>query len=195
MAATKTIVREHEADLVVQAADIVADGVLAPSLADDLTRQYSLCSSPGTPGTWRIGVLRTPDGRGGSERVHGALQAGATVRVRGPRNHSPLVTSPRYLFVAGGIGITPLLPMIRAAAATGSDWTLAYGGRRRATMAFLPELEPYGDRVRLFPADETGRLDLAALLGAPQPGTAVYCCGPEGLLTDVEARCKAWPPG
>src|SRR6478672_8863456 len=119
MAATKTIVREHEADLVVQAADIVADGVVALSLADpsgaalppwtpgahidlilddDLTRQYSLCSSPGTPGTWRVGVLRTPDSRGGSERVHGALPAGATVRVRGPRNHFPLVSSPRYLF-------------------------------------------------------------------------------------------------
>ena len=132
MTTTKTIVREHEADLIVQHAEIVADGVVSLILADpsgaalppwtpgahvdlilddDLTRQYSLCGSPGQSETWRVGVLRAQDSRGGSERVHTALRTGAGVRVRGPRNHFPLVSSPRYQFIAGGIGITPMLPM------------------------------------------------------------------------------------
>ena len=84
---TKTIVREVEADLVVQEARTVADGVVALVLADpsgaplpewtpgahvdlvlndSLTRQYSLCSSPSDDSVWRVGVLLTPDSRGGS---------------------------------------------------------------------------------------------------------------------------------
>ena len=213
---TKTIIREHETDLVIQEARAVADDVVALTLADprgielpawtpgahidfilgdDLTRQYSLCSSPSKPAAWRVGVLRAPDSRGGSERVHSALAPGATVRVRGPRNHFPLVTSPRYLFIAGGIGITPMLPMIAEAEAAGAEWRLLYGGRERASMAFLDELAPYGERVTIVPQDEMGMLDLESVLGTPRPDTLVYCCGPEGLLSAVEKFCENWPPG
>jgi ferredoxin-NADP reductase len=216
MTTTKTIVREHEADLVVQAADLVADGVVSLTLADpagtalpgwtpgahvdlildeNLTRQYSLCGSPSEPGSWRVGVLRSPDSRGGSERVHTALSIGTTVRVRGPRNHFPLVASPKYQFIAGGIGITPLLPMIAEAEASGAEWSLLYGGRSRSSMAFLDELAVYGDKVTLNPHDELGHLDLASVLGTPRPDTLVYCCGPEGLLAAVEGFCHDWPPG
>ena len=97
------------------------------------------------------------------------------------------------MFVAGGIGITPILTMIAAAEARGARWRLMYGGRRRASMAFLDELAGYGDRVTVAPQDETGLLDLDGLLGVPQPDTLVYCCGPEPLLTAVEQRCAAWP--
>jgi ferredoxin-NADP reductase len=83
----------------------------------------------------------------------------------GPRNNFPLVASPRYLFIAGGIGITPILAMIRSAEAAGADWTLVYGGRQRASMAFLDELSAYGDRVTVWPQDEHGLLDLDGLLG------------------------------
>jgi ferredoxin-NADP reductase len=117
------------------------------------------------------------------------------VRVRGPRNHFPLLPSPRYLFVAGGIGITPILTMVAAAEATGARWELVYGGRRRASMAFLDELAGYGERVAVRPQDEFGLLDLDALLGTPQPDTLVYCCGPEPLLAAVEQRCADWPSG
>jgi ferredoxin-NADP reductase len=216
MTATKTIVRELEADLVVEAAEPVAEGVVAVVLADstgaplppwtpgahidlilgeDLIRQYSLCSSPGEPDRWRVGVLKAPDSRGGSVRVHTALAAGSSVRVRGPRNHFPLVSSPRYRFIAGGIGITPILPMIAEADAAGADWTLLYGGRERASMAFVDELAQYGDKVSIAPENETGMLDLASVLGMPQPDTLVYCCGPEGLLAAVEKYCEDWPPG
>ena len=127
--------------------------------------------------------------------MHSALAPGVTVRVRGPRNHFPLVASPRYLFIAGGIGITPMLPMIAEAEAASADWRLLYGGRERASMAFLDELATYGDRVTIVPQNEMGMLDLESVLGTPQPDTLVYCCGPEGLLSAVEKFCEKWPPG
>ncbi|MFZ3599384.1 PDR/VanB family oxidoreductase [Streptomyces sp. BH104] len=161
-----------------------------------LVRQYSLCSAPGDPHVWRVGVLRESEGRGGSHHIHDALFEGATVRVRGPRNNFPLVPAKRYLFIAGGIGITPIVPMLEEAERQGSDWQLLYGGRSLESMAFHEELlKRYPDRIRLHPQDEHGLLDLDAFLGAPYLDTTVYCCGPEGLLKAVEERCAAWPAG
>jgi len=118
------------------------------------------------------------------------------VRVRGPRNNFELVSSARYLFIAGGIGITPIRPMLAAVEAAGVDWRLVYGGRTRASMAFAAELrEQYADRITLCPQDETGLLDLDALLGQPVAGTSVYCCGPAPLIDAVWSRGRAWPPG
>ncbi|MEV6801152.1 PDR/VanB family oxidoreductase [Micromonospora rifamycinica] len=164
-------------------------------LGPGLVRQYSLCGDPGERTTMRIAVQREPAGRGGSRLAHERLTVGATVRVHGPRNTFPLVAARRYLFVAGGIGITPIRPMVAAADATGADWRLVYGGRSRATMAFATTLrQRYGDRVGLHPQDESGLLDLAAVLAGPDVGT-VYCCGPESLVTAVEEHCRGWPPG
>jgi len=211
-----TVYREHEMDLVVARRQDAATDVVALTLADPaggplptwtpgahidlvlddaLIRQYSLCGVPQDRTSWRIGVLRTPDSKGGSHTVHDGLKEGATIRVRGPRNHFTLVDARRYIFIAGGIGITPLLPMIAAVERRGVPWSLVYGGRQRASMAFLDDLSGYGDRVRLWPQDEQGMLDLAEVLGEPRPDTLVYCCGPEGLLSAVEAQCAAWPPG
>jgi ferredoxin-NADP reductase len=213
---TQTIVREFEAELVVTESVVVADDVIALTLAaedgsplppwtpgahidlvlgEDLVRQYSLCGSPGDRRTWRLGILRAPDSRGGSKAVHAGLHNGAVVRVRGPRNHFPLVASPRYLFIAGGIGITPMLPMIAEAEAAGADWRLVYGGRKRASMAFVDDLAAYSDKVTLVPEDERGMPDLDAEVGMPREGTLVYACGPTGLLDAVEQRCATWPPG
>jgi ferredoxin-NADP reductase len=139
-------------------------------------------------------VLLAPDSRGGSRQVH-ALTQGQTLRIRGPRNNFPLVSSPRYVFIAGGIGITPMLPMIEAADAAGADWTLHYGGRSRTSMAYLAELAAYGDRVSLVPQDEKGLLDVAGILAQPDPETLVYCCGPEPLLAVVEKEAASWPHG
>lgn len=162
----------------------------------DLTRQYSLCGDPTDRTQWSVAVLREADGRGGSTYVHDKVEAGETVTVRGPRNHFPLVPSPRYVFVAGGIGITPILPMVAEAEAAGADWVLHYGGRTRGSMAFADELvERYADRVQLHPHDETGLLDLAAILGGSSDDSLVYCCGPEPLLVAVGQGCAAWPEG
>ncbi|WP_328345933.1 PDR/VanB family oxidoreductase [Micromonospora sp. NBC_00421] len=164
-------------------------------LGPGLVRQYSLCGDPGERSVLRIAVQREPDGRGGSRLAHERLTVGGAVRVHGPRNTFPLVAGPCYLFVAGGIGITPIRPMVAAADAAGADWRLVYGGRSRAAMAFATDLrETYGDRVSLHPQDETGLLDLVTVLGGPDTGL-VYCCGPESLVRAVEEHCRDWPPG
>ncbi|WEO94159.1 PDR/VanB family oxidoreductase [Streptomyces sp. FXJ1.172] len=160
-------------------------------LGPGLQRQYSLCSDPADRSAWRIAVRREPEGRGGSAYVHEELAEGGKVRVLGPRNHFRLEAADRYRFVAGGIGITPLLPMLAAAGAAGTEWTLLYGGRSRASMAFTGELARYGDRVTLAPQDETGLLDLGPVLDDVPDGTLVYCCGPGPLLDAVEERCPA----
>lgn len=164
-------------------------------LDEGLVRQYSLCGSPSESGTWRVAVLREPESRGGSTHIHERLDEGSTVRVRGPRNHFSLVSSPRYVFIGGGIGVTPLIPMVEAAEASGAHWELTYGGRERASMAFVEQLEGYGDKVTIWPEDQKGLLDLDALLGEPRDDTVVYCCGPEGLLNAVEDKCREWPSG
>lgn len=195
-------------DLVVAARHTVADGVLALELRDPsggelpawepgahidlllrpgLVRQYSLCGDPADRRTWRVAVLREPDGRGGSAFVHDELDV--SVQVRGPRNHFALERAARYVFVAGGIGITPILPMVRAAERAGADWRLVYGGRTAASMAFTGEL-PDG-RVDLRPQDEHGLLDLDVILSDVDTDTLVYCCGPGPLLDAVESRCPA----
>lgn len=165
-------------------------------LTSGLIRQYSLCSTPLDRQMWRVSVLHVPDGRGGSGQIHDTVHEGTTVRVRGPRNRFPLLFAPSYLFIAGGIGITPILPMLEQAERQGSDWELVYGGRSLQSMAFRDELvKRYPSRTRLLPHDQTGKLDLDAFLGTPRPGALVYCCGPESLLSAVEERCAAWPDG
>lgn len=214
--AMATVFSERRSDLVVTAREVRADGVISLTLADpagdqlpawtpgahidvmlddDLVRQYSLCGPPTDRHTWRIAVLLDEGGRGGSRQVHERLQSGYGLTVRGPRNHFPLHGSARYLFLAGGIGITPILPMIAAADEAGAEWQLWYGGRSRASMAFVDELASYGDRVTLWPDDERGLLPLDEILGTPQEGTLVYCCGPEGLLGAVERGSTGWPSG
>ena len=157
-------------------------------------RQYSLCGDPADTSAWKVAVLREAGGRGGSRHVHDVLAVGQHVEVSEPRNHFELVEAKRYLFIAGGIGITPILPMIAWARAAEQDWRLVYGGRTRSSMAFRAELERLAG-VEIHPQDECGLLDLDAVLGQPSPGTAVYCCGPEALLRAVEQRCAHWPRG
>nr|BFD80641.1 PDR/VanB family oxidoreductase [Streptomyces sp. Xyl84] len=214
---TSTTAPEAELDLVVARRTDEADGVVSLGLrradnaplpawtpgahidlllAPDLVRQYSLCSSPEDAHVWRVAVLRENGGRGGSLHVHDKLAEGDPVQVRGPRNHFPLERAERYLFIAGGIGITPIVPMLEQAERQGSAWELVYGGRTLASMAFRDALVTrYGERLRVRPEDAYGLLDLDALLGTPRPGTLVYCCGPEPLLKGVEERCADWPPG
>lgn len=159
-------------------------------LQDDLVRQYSLCGDPADRSTYRIAVLRETDGRGGSAFVHDHLRQGQQVRVRGPRNTFPLHDAQRQLFIAGGIGITPLLPMIRRADSRGADWRLTYGGKTRESMAFLDELNAYGGRVDIRPQDKHGLLDVQDILQDVEAGAHVYCCGPGPLIDAVELACR-----
>jgi ferredoxin-NADP reductase len=163
-------------------------------LTSGLVRQYSLCGDPANRYSYTIAVLREPYGRGGSKEVHDTALVGKLVTVRGPRNHFELVPAKRYLFLAGGIGITPIRAMVEDVARRGDDWRLVYGGRSRGSMAFLSDLARFGEeRVQVVPQDEKGMLDLDAALSEAEPDTVVYCCGPEGLIRAVEARCAMVP--
>ncbi|MDI3403155.1 PDR/VanB family oxidoreductase [Streptomyces cavernicola] len=160
-------------------------------LPSGTVRQYSLCGDPADRSAYTVATRLIEDGRGGSREVHEKLAEGAEIEVRGPRNRFPLERSHAYVFVAGGIGITPILPMLRAAEASGAQWQLVYAGRSRSSMPFLDEVERLGSggrgRVTVIAEDEDGRPDAAALFaGAPQ-AAAVYCCGPEGLMDAVAA--------
>jgi cytochrome P450/ferredoxin-NADP reductase len=161
----------------------------------DLSRQYSLCGDPADARTLQIAVLREPDSRGGSRWIHGELKAGEKVKVRGPRNHFRFdEQSRKAIFIAGGIGITPLLAMARRARELGMDYSLHYCGRSRSTMAYVKELTAmHGDRLHVYAGDEGRRVDLAALLAQPEAGARVYACGPVRMLQAVEQACAAWP--
>lgn len=164
-------------------------------LPNGLVRQYSLCGVPGDA-HWRIAVLREAAGGGGSTFLHDGLRRGDVLRASGPRNNFALADAQSYLFIAGGIGITPILPMLHEATARRRPWTLVYGGRTRVCMAFLDELQAYDSAdIRLVPQDEAGLIDLQQLLAVPQRGTAIYCCGPDELIDAVEGATGSWPPG
>ncbi|MEC4017208.1 PDR/VanB family oxidoreductase [Streptomyces sp. H27-D2] len=166
-------------------------------LSSGTVRQYSLCGDPADTAGYAIAIRRIDEGRGGSREAHDLLREGERVEVHGPRNRFPLVDAPAYVFVAGGIGITPILPMLRAAEAAGTPWRLLYGGRSRRTMPFLDEIEKLGGpagRVTVAAEDEQGLPDLSALLVGLPEGAAVYCCGPEGLMDAVAALCVRTPP-
>ncbi|MEU1202233.1 PDR/VanB family oxidoreductase [Streptomyces sp. NPDC005813] len=157
-------------------------------LPSGLVRQYSLCGDPEDTSSYTVATRLVEDGRGGSREVHEQVWEGSEIEVRGPRNRFPLVDAPSYVFVAGGIGITPVLPMLRAVQGH-ADWRLVYGGRSRASMPFLEEIEKLDpERVTVVAADEDGLPDLDALFAELPRDTAVYCCGPEGLMAAVEAR-------
>ncbi|MGK8523956.1 PDR/VanB family oxidoreductase [Nocardia asteroides] len=144
-------------------------------------RQYSLCGDPTDRFRYRIAVRLIPEGGGGSREIHRSLRVGDRLRIRGPRNAFTFVDAPSYLFLAGGIGITPILPMVKAAGARGR---LVYVGRSRETMPFLADLPD----AEVRPDDEYGPPDVAALLAAAAPGAAVYVCGPPPML-EAAQRC------
>ncbi|MFJ6896300.1 PDR/VanB family oxidoreductase [Streptomyces hokutonensis] len=153
-------------------------------LPSGLVRQYSLCGDPADSSSYTVATRLVEDGRGGSREVHEQVRVGTELEVRGPRNRFPLVEAPGYVFVAGGIGITPVLPMLRALP-DGADWRLLYAGRTRESMPFLAEIEDLGaDRVTVV----AGLPDLDGELADVPEGAVVYCCGPEGLMAAVAER-------
>lgn len=161
-------------------------------LPSGLVRQYSLCGDPFERGYYRIAARRIGDGGGGSRELHDTVEKGATLTVRGPRNGFPYVSAPRYLFIAGGIGITPILPMVKQAAAVGAQWRLVYTGRSRESMPFLDELaELDQSRITIRPDTEYGiPASGDELLKHGSVGAVVYCCGPSPMIAKVR---EDWP--
>lgn len=178
------------------------DGTLPPWAAGDhidvhlpsgTIRQYSLCGDRSNTASYRIAILEIPQGRGGSVEAHLELRPGRVIEISRPRSNFALVAADDYLFIAGGIGITPLLPMIRQAHEHGSAWHLVYGARTSEHFAFVDEIAATGTgSVDLIAQDSDGHPDLAALVTA-HPHASVYCCGPAplmDLLTDHMRRAR-----
>lgn len=186
-----------EADRVVSL-ELVPDSGLLPAyepgshldieLPSGLVRQYSLCSPPADLSFYRIAVLLEPDGRGGSKEIHETALVGKRIRIRGPRNHFPLEPAPRYLFIAGGVGITPMLAMVMRAEREKSPYELVYVGRHLESMAFRDRLAT-GPHVKVHVSSETGRPDLAELIAGVTDDTLIYACGPLGMLKELEEAC------
>lgn len=156
----------------------------------EFSRKYSLCGSPDDPG-YSIAVLRENDGRGGSRHIHDVLEKGDPVRLRGPKNYFRLEEATgRYVLVAGGIGITPILAMADRLKRSGRDYVLHYCGRNRAAMALLDRvLAEHGDRTVVYVSDEGRRADLASVVSGCDPNAQIYACGPERMLTALAACC------
>ncbi|MBA1140964.1 PDR/VanB family oxidoreductase [Mesorhizobium neociceri] len=201
--------RQECADGIVAFELAAADGSELPSfsagshidvhLPGGMTRQYSLRNDPAERHRYCIGVLREPDGRGGSAHMHDRFKAGDTVETGRPRNAFELQEqAPFSVLLAGGIGITPILSMAHRLSALGRDFAVHYCARSRSRMAFRDEMlaSAFAHKVRFHlddgPAQQ--KLDLVALLSNRRPGAHLYACGPAGFLDAVIAAARNdWP--
>jgi ferredoxin-NADP reductase len=160
-------------------------------LRQDLVRQYSLTGDLSDPGCFTIAVLRETGGSGGSEHVHERVRPGDRLAVSPPRNNFPLITSAENtLLIAGGIGITPLMPMAYRLHEMGRAFSLEYCTRGREHTAFRETLQKSGfaDRIHWYHRANSScdsGLNVRQLLEAAPRGTHVYCCGPESLIEAV----------
>ncbi|KAE9412619.1 hypothetical protein Angca_005458, partial [Angiostrongylus cantonensis] len=161
-----------------------------------LARAYSIVA--GEPGrSYELAVLREPQSRGGSRYIHEQLQVGDTILATEPKNSFALEPAEHNVFIAGGIGITPILPMIARMKREGRPWRLHYLGRSRRRMAYLDDVAALSPseatRIGIHIDDEGSSLDLATLVNELAEGTAIYACGPNGLMDALAAEVARRP--
>ncbi|QNP57820.1 PDR/VanB family oxidoreductase [Paenacidovorax monticola] len=168
-------------------------------LPGGIVRQYSLCNDPAESHRYLVAVLREPASRGGSAAVHDAVREGDTLAISLPRNAFALAGhAQKHLLLAGGIGVTPILCMAERLAVLQADFEMHYAARSAARMAFAGRIRSsaFADRVQFHVGDGAApqRLDLAALLAHPAPGTHLYVCGPKGFMDAAlaTARAQGW---
>ncbi|AMO76105.1 PDR/VanB family oxidoreductase [Pseudomonas citronellolis] len=166
-------------------------------LPNGLIRHYSLCNDFRERDRYKIGVGLSPQSRGGSRLLHGGLKVGGKLRISAPRNNFPLLENgDHYSFIAGGIGITPILAMIHWCVANEKPWTLHYLARSRLRAAFYEELQELGaGNLSLYFLDENGGqpLDIESTVAAMPAYSHIYCCGPAPLMERVEDAAKSRP--
>lgn len=188
---------------------VSADGAALPpfaagahidvALPNDEARSYSLLNDAAETDRYVLGVLREPESLGGSIYLHDRLKAGDVVQATPPSNDFPLYEAGELnILIAGGIGITPIMPMAARLAAIGRDYTLHYCARSAEEAAFLDELSRrHGDRLKTYfdGGDPSRGLDIKALVGIRRPGAHVYVCGPIELVRAVVVATADWPQG
>ena len=167
-------------------------------LPNGLIRHYSLTNDWRERDRYVVGVARVADSRGGSSFVHSTIRAGAQLTICGPINNFGLDRSAeRFLFIAGGIGITPIMAMVRWCVAKDKPWRLIYAARSRQRAAFYEELRGLArDCAQFHFDDECGQvLDVAEAVAGWNEGERVYCCGPAPLMDSVKALTGHLPSG
>jgi len=161
-------------------------------LPGGLSRSYSLINSQHERLRYRIAVNKDPKSRGGSRYMHEMLRVGDVLESTVPRNNFPLAEDARQsLFIAGGIGITPILGMMRRLAELGRPHQLYCCARRRESAAFLDEIAALAGNgfehyIRFDQEPGVGMLDIASVVSAADAGTHLYCCGPAPMLDAFE---------
>lgn len=187
----------------------LAGGDLAPftagshvdlHLSNGMIRSYSLVNDPSERHRYVIAVNKDVASRGGSVFVHDMLRAGDVLAISGPRNNFDLEENAAHsVLIAGGIGITPLLSMIRRLEALDRSWELFYAARTRLSAAFLDELHGLGSRHRdnlhvNFDHEPSGRMfDLPDIVSSARRDAHLYCCGPVPMLEAFEAAARGRP--
>jgi ferredoxin-NADP reductase len=193
-------------------------------LPEDRVRSYSLVNDPSETQRYVIAVHRAPDGRGASTWLHSVPRVGERFAVSAPRNQFELDEGAAHsVFIAGGVGITPILSMLRRLNRLGKPWTLHYAARSPQHAAFVPELEALAEgqspetaalppspsedessgkatltqpRLNLaYSSDGPLRLDIPHIVAEAPPGTHFYCCGPTRMLDAFDEATRALPPG
>ena len=163
-----------------------------------MMRQYSLPNNPAETDRYISAVLMEPEGKGGSIALYNDVQEGDHLLVSLPRNHFPLVEEAPYsIFVAGGIGLTPLMAMAYRLRDLGKPFKFYYRARARAWAAY-PDLltEEFGDSVECLFSDEGGRekFDLEKILQEAPEGTHIYTCGANSFMEFVTSTAEKYLP-
>lgn len=162
-------------------------------------RHYSLCSNPDDADHYQIAVKREAGGRGGSQSLVDGVSAGDMLMAGIPSNLFGLSAKAKsFIFVAGGIGITPMRSMIHSLQAEGlRSFKLYYLARTPEAAAFLDELRSPALAssvvVHHTHGDPTKTFDLWSVFEKPQAGAHVYCCGPKRLMDEVKDMTGHWP--
>jgi vanillate O-demethylase ferredoxin subunit len=170
-------------------------------LPNGLLRTYSLLNAQEERHRYVIGVNRDPQSRGGSRYMHETVRPGDTLTIGTPRNNFTLdETAELSVFIAGGIGITPLRSMIHRLESLAKPWRLHYAARTRQSAAFVDALlalrEDAGAEVHFSFDREAGArmLDIPGIVASLPPGAHIYCCGPLPMLDAFEAQTRSLHP-
>jgi ferredoxin-NADP reductase len=164
-------------------------------LPDGVVRQYSLVAL--RDDACVIAVQRDAGGRGASVHLHDKARVGDRFRIGAPRNHFPLIDGASHsVFIAGGIGITPMIPMLERLAARGQSWEMHYASPEQAP-PFSATLARYGGQVHhcTGSAPSARQLDIAKVISDAPPGSILYCCGPQRMLDAFRHATAHLPEG
>ena len=164
-------------------------------LPNGMERQYSLIEYGASLPEYTVGVKRDANSRGGSLFMHDQLRVGMRIPIIPPRNNFPLKEDAELVvLLAGGIGITPIVCMVKKLVVLGRPWQLYYSCRSRADAAFLDELSQHKQTHFHFDDEANGKFLPVAEIVAKTPKNAhLYCCGPGPMLAAFEAATANWP--